>query len=89
MKQVISYLSQISKVFWILFGSSLVLLIIAIILLFRNNNTNFNIPTLAIFVFIANNALAIVFYQKDKIVPYILTIASILVSVFGILVVSR
>lgn len=88
MKNILLYLSQISKIFWIVFGVSLVLLIIVLVLSARQN-INSQIPMLAIFVFVANNSLAIVFYQKDKIIPYLLTVASILVSIFSILIIIR
>lgn len=85
MQNIISYLKQISKIFWIVFGVNVVSLTILIILSVRNHS-NYDILTLAIFVFTANNALSITFYQKDKIIPYILTITSILVSIFSILI---
>lgn len=88
MKNTLLYLSQISKIFWGLFSAGLILLIIVLVLSVYQN-INLQILILAIFVFAANNLLAITFYQKDKIVPLILATASILVSIFSILIIIR
>lgn len=88
MKNILLYLSQLSKIFRALFGAGLILLIIVLILS-AHQNINSQISILAIFVFAANNSLAIVFYQKDRVVPYILAITSMLVSIFSILCVVQ